>query len=65
VADIEATFNDLKELGVRIVEDHPRPGSRGCTVAFIHPKSAMGVLVELVEDPTLAEGPRAAAHPEG
>jgi methylmalonyl-CoA/ethylmalonyl-CoA epimerase len=65
VADIEATFNDLKELGVRIVEDHPRPGSRGCTVAFIHPKAAMGVLVELVEDPTLAEGPRATAHPEG
>lgn len=56
VADIEATFNEMKELGVRIVEDHPRPGSRGCTVAFIHPKAAMGVLVELVEDPTLPKG---------
>lgn len=53
VADIQATFDDLKDLGVRIVEDHPRPGSRGCTVAFVHPKAAMGVLVELVEDPTL------------
>lgn len=53
VADIQATFDDLKELGVRIVEDHPRPGSRGCTVAFVHPKAAMGVLVELVEDPAL------------
>jgi methylmalonyl-CoA/ethylmalonyl-CoA epimerase len=51
---------------VRIVEDHPRPGSRGCTVAFIHPKHAMGVLVELVEDPTLAgAASRATSHPEG
>jgi len=53
VADVAATLADLKELGVRLVDDHPRPGSRGCTVAFLHPKGAMGVLVELVEDPTL------------
>ena len=53
VADVEATFNDLKEMGVRLVEDHPRPGSRGCTVAFLHPKHSMGVLVELDEDPAL------------
>ncbi|MEE8599744.1 methylmalonyl-CoA epimerase [Euzebya tangerina] len=57
VADIEATFADLQELGVRLVEDHPRPGSRGCTVAFLHPKHAMGVLVELVEDPALRGAP--------
>jgi methylmalonyl-CoA/ethylmalonyl-CoA epimerase len=64
VADIEATFNELKGMGVRLVEDHPRPGSRGCTVAFLHPKHAMGVLVELVEDPTLANpGDRATTHP--
>jgi methylmalonyl-CoA/ethylmalonyl-CoA epimerase len=66
VADIDATFRELKELGVRLVEDHPRPGSRGCTVAFLHPRHAMGVLVELVEDPTLAAGgERAASHPDG
>jgi methylmalonyl-CoA/ethylmalonyl-CoA epimerase len=66
VADIQATFDSLKELGVRIVEDHPRPGSRGCTVAFLHPKANMGVLVELVEDPALVAGAaRATAHPEG
>lgn len=53
VADVAATLEDLKELGVRVVDDHPRPGSRGCTVAFLHPKGAMGVLVELVEDPRL------------
>lgn len=54
VADVAATLTDLKALGVRVVDDHPRPGSRGCTVAFLHPRGAMGVLVELVEDPTLA-----------
>jgi len=56
VADVAATLADLQDLGVRVVDDHPRPGSRGCTVAFLHPKSAMGVLVELVEDP-LMSGP--------
>jgi methylmalonyl-CoA/ethylmalonyl-CoA epimerase len=56
VADIAAALEDLKELGIRLVDNHPRPGSRGCTVAFLHPKGAMGVLVELVEDPTLTTG---------
>lgn len=54
VADIQTTLDELKGLGVRVVDQHPRPGSRGCTVAFLHPKAALGVLVELVEDPTLA-----------
>ncbi len=56
VADVAVTLADLKSLGVRLVDDHPRPGSRGCTVAFLHPKGAMGVLVELVEDPALRIG---------
>jgi methylmalonyl-CoA/ethylmalonyl-CoA epimerase len=55
VADVAAMLEDLKTMGVRVVDDHPRPGSRGCTVAFLHPKGAMGVLVELVEDPSLVE----------
>ena len=53
VADVETTLEQLKDLAVRTVDDHPRPGSRGCMVAFLHPKGAMGVLVELVEDPAL------------
>lgn len=57
VADVATTLEGLKELGVRVVDDVPRHGSRGCMVAFLHPKSAMGVLVELVEDPA---APRAA-----
>jgi methylmalonyl-CoA/ethylmalonyl-CoA epimerase len=52
VADVAATLEDLRGEGIRLVDEHPRRGSRGCTVAFLHPKSAMGVLVELVEDPT-------------
>lgn len=64
VANVAATLEDLKELGVRVVDDHPRPGSRGCTVAFLHPKGAMGVLVELVEDPRLSPG-SGADHPAG
>lgn len=52
VEDVDATLEHLKTLGVELVDDHPRPGSRGCTVAFLHPKGAMGVLVELVEEPT-------------
>jgi methylmalonyl-CoA/ethylmalonyl-CoA epimerase len=52
VADVDATLEHLKGLAVRTVDDHPRPGSRGCMVAFLHPKGAMGVLIELVEDPT-------------
>lgn len=56
VADVTATLDDLRAKGARLVDDHPRPGSRGCTVAFLHPKGAMGVLVELVEDPALVRG---------
>lgn len=56
VRDIEVTLQELQHKGIRMVDDHPRPGSRGCTIAFVHPRAAMGVLVELVEDPTLEAG---------
>ena len=55
VRDVAAALAELRPKGIRLVEDHPRPGSRGCTIAFLHPRSTMGVLVELVEDPTLEE----------
>jgi methylmalonyl-CoA/ethylmalonyl-CoA epimerase len=38
------------DAGVRTIDQTPRPGSRGTTVAFIHPKSAFGTLIELVEE---------------
>ncbi len=53
VEDLGTTLADLQAKGARVVDEHPRPGSRGCTVAFLHPKGALGVLVELVEDPAL------------
>lgn len=60
VADVDAALSALSTR-VRVVDDHPRPGSRGCTVAFLHPKGALGVLVELVEDPRAAGPPPAAS----
>ncbi|MDP9406225.1 MAG: methylmalonyl-CoA epimerase [Actinomycetota bacterium] len=56
VGDVAATLRDLEDLGVRVVDSAPRHGSRGCLVAFLHPKASLGVLVELVEDPALRAG---------
>jgi methylmalonyl-CoA/ethylmalonyl-CoA epimerase len=47
VDDIGAALARLKERGVRLIDDAPRPGAHGSLVAFIHPSSAHGVLVEL------------------
>ncbi len=49
VDDIESSLEALKKEGVRLIDEHPRPGSYNCKVAFIHPKSMNGVLVELAE----------------
>lgn len=42
----------LHQLGCTTVDAAPRPGSRGTLVAFVHPRSALGTLIELVEEPT-------------
>jgi methylmalonyl-CoA/ethylmalonyl-CoA epimerase len=47
VDDIRAALAQLKEKGVRLIDEAPRPGAHGSLVAFIHPASAHGVLVEL------------------
>jgi LAO/AO transport system kinase len=47
VDDIDATLARLKQHGVRLIDDRARPGAHGSLVAFIHPASAHGVLVEL------------------
>jgi len=47
VEDIRAALDLLKAKGVRLVDEQPRPGAEGALVAFIHPSSAHGVLVEL------------------
>jgi methylmalonyl-CoA/ethylmalonyl-CoA epimerase len=47
VDDIEAALAQLKAHGARLIDDKPRPGAEGSLVAFVHPASAHGVLVEL------------------
>ncbi len=47
VDDISAALAQLKARGVRLIDETPRPGAHGSQVAFIHPSSAHGVLVEL------------------
>jgi methylmalonyl-CoA/ethylmalonyl-CoA epimerase len=47
VDDIRAALARLKERGVRLIDEAPRAGAHGSLVAFIHPSSAHGVLVEL------------------
>jgi len=50
VGDVAATISHLRSEGVPMVDEAPRPGSRGTTVAFAHPKGFGGVLVELVQE---------------
>jgi methylmalonyl-CoA/ethylmalonyl-CoA epimerase len=47
VDDIVAALAELKARGVRLIDEQPRPGAEHALVAFIHPSSAHGVLVEL------------------
>jgi methylmalonyl-CoA/ethylmalonyl-CoA epimerase len=49
VDDIEKEVTRMRESGVQLIEPAPRPGAEGSKVAFIHPRSAGGVLIELVE----------------
>lgn len=49
VSDIEAALTRLKEKGTRLIDETPRLGAGGCLVAFVHPSSANGVLLELVQ----------------
>jgi methylmalonyl-CoA/ethylmalonyl-CoA epimerase len=49
VADIRASLAELKNKGARLIDETPRVGAGGCLVAFIHPSSANGVLLELVQ----------------
>ena len=50
VADVHAAIAELKGHDIRMIDEHPRPGSRGASIAFIHPKSVGGVLVEIVQE---------------
>ena len=51
VEDVAAALGRLRSDGVRLIDEAPRRGSRGTSIAFVHPKGMEGVLVELVEGP--------------
>ena len=47
VEDVQAVLDRLRARGVALIDEVPRPGAHGTTVAFIHPSAAQGVLIEL------------------
>lgn len=49
VEDLEGTLADLKGRGVQLIDEHPRAGANGNRIAFLHPKSTGGVLIELCQ----------------
>jgi len=49
VDDIETRLHELREAGVRLIDEQPRRGAEGRRVAFVHPQSCHGVLIELEE----------------
>ena len=49
VENIEAALAELKEKGIRLIDETPRKGAGGAKIAFLHPKATNGVLVELCE----------------
>ena len=51
VADCAAALASMRAAGATVIDEAPRPGSRGTTVAFVHPKGSFGTLIELVQEP--------------
>jgi methylmalonyl-CoA epimerase len=49
VSDIEAALEQLKRDGMQLIDSEPRTGIRGSRVAFLHPRSTLGVLTEIVQ----------------
>jgi methylmalonyl-CoA/ethylmalonyl-CoA epimerase len=49
VENLEEALNELKQKGIRLIDEKPRIGAGGAKIAFLHPKATNGVLVELCE----------------
>jgi len=49
VDNVEASLKELKKKGIKLIDEKPRKGAGGAKIAFLHPKSTNGVLVELCE----------------
>ncbi|MDD3534740.1 MAG: methylmalonyl-CoA epimerase [Candidatus Cloacimonetes bacterium] len=50
VDDLPQSLIDTEELGIRLIDKEPRPGAHGADIAFLHPKSTGGVLIELCKE---------------
>jgi methylmalonyl-CoA/ethylmalonyl-CoA epimerase len=51
VKDINETISRFKENGIKLIDDKPKSGAEGKLIAFVHPKSMHGVLLELSQEP--------------
>jgi methylmalonyl-CoA epimerase len=60
VADIDQAMDGLKARGVKFIDEQPRPGAHGSRIAFLHPASAGGLLIELKQS---AAVPADSGHP--
>ena len=49
VDNLEQALQDVRAKGIDLIDERPRPGARNARVAFLHPKSTKGVLIEFVE----------------
>jgi methylmalonyl-CoA/ethylmalonyl-CoA epimerase len=58
VANLEAKLAELRSQGVRLIDEQPRRGARGSLVAFLHPKAAAGVLIELCQPAPVRSQPQ-------
>ena len=52
VDDVESSLRDVEAKGIRLIDQHPRKGAENLNIAFLHPKSTVGVLTELCARPT-------------
>lgn len=50
VNGLEGALSEVKEAGIKLIDEEPRKGAEGLHIAFLHPKSTFGVLTELCED---------------
>jgi methylmalonyl-CoA/ethylmalonyl-CoA epimerase len=50
VRDLEAALDHLRSEGVELIDEKPRMGGGGHRIAFVHPRSTGGILIELIED---------------
>jgi len=51
VEDVEAELRRVEALGIKLIDEHPRQGAHGMQIAFLHPKSTNGVLIEFCSKP--------------